>query len=94
MVIELNGRITEEGELELDLPSGLPAGKARIRIEIPTEAGWTSAELDRALQTEPLTGAEIVEAGLVGGWAEEGISDSAAWVEEQRRKMRERSRWR
>jgi hypothetical protein len=93
MVIQLNGHITEEGELKLDLPSGLPAGEARITIEIPTEASWTSDELNRALQTTPLTGTEIVEAGLLGGWADQGITDSAAWVEEQRRKRRERRRW-
>jgi len=88
--IRLNGRITTAGELELDLPSGLPAGEARITIEIPTEAGWTSRELDEALRVVPMTGAEIVEAGLLGGWEDEGIVDSAAWVEEQRRRRRER----
>lgn len=93
MVIQLNGRITEEGDLELNLPSGLPVGEARITIEIPTETNWTSDELDRALKTEPLTGAEIVEAGLVGGWADQGITDSAAWVEELRRKRREARGW-
>jgi hypothetical protein len=92
MVIQLNGRITEGGELELDLPSGLPPGEARITIEIPADAGWTHEELDRALQLAPLTGAEIVEAGLVGGWSDIGISDSSTWVEEQRQKRRERRR--
>ncbi|HEY7215877.1 MAG TPA: hypothetical protein VIC28_14715 [Thermoanaerobaculia bacterium] len=90
MVIQLNGRITDAGNLEVELPSGLPAGEARITIEIPPETGWTSDELEHALKIEPLTGAEIVEAGLIGGWADQGITDSAAWVEEQRRKRRER----
>jgi hypothetical protein len=88
MVIHLNGHITDDGELELDLPSGLPAGEARITIEIPTEVGWTQEDLDRALQTTPMTGAEIVKAGLVGGW--EGVPEGEAWVEEQRKKRRER----
>ena len=90
MVIHLNGQITEDGELELDLPSGLPAGEARITIEIPTEVGWTQEDLDRALQTTPMTGAEIVKAGLVGGWEDAGIEDSVRWVEEQRQARRER----
>jgi len=90
MVIHLNGHITDAGELELDLPSGLPAGEARITIEIPSQAEWTAADLDRALQTTPMTGAEIVKAGLVGGWEDEGIDDSALWVEEQRQARRER----
>jgi hypothetical protein len=33
-VIELNGRITESGELEIDLPEGLPPGEVRVRIEL------------------------------------------------------------
>jgi hypothetical protein len=90
MVIELNGRITEEGELKLDLPSGLPAGEARITIEIPSDTEWTSADLDRVLQTAPMTGAEIVKAGLLGGWEDSGISDGAGWVDEQRQTRRER----
>ena len=93
MVIQLNGRITEGGDLELDLPSGLPAGEARVTIEVPTETEWSAEELARALQTDPLPGSEIVKAGLVGGWADQGITDSAAWVEEQRRKRREARGW-
>jgi hypothetical protein len=90
MVIQLNGLITEEGKLKLDLPAGLPVGEARITIEIPSESGWTAADLDRALQTTPMTGAEIVKAGLLGGWENAGINDGAGWVEEQRRARRER----
>ncbi len=93
MVIQLNGRITDKGDLELDLPSGLPAGDARITIEIPTETDWSEEDLARALRTEPLTGAQIVEAGLIGGWADAGITDSTAWVEELRRKRREARGW-
>jgi hypothetical protein len=90
MVIHLKGHITDDGELELSLPSGLPAGEAQITIEIPAEIGWTSEELDRALRTVPMTGSEIVSAGLLGGW--EGAVEGAAWVEEQRQKRRERQR--
>jgi hypothetical protein len=32
-----------------------------------TEAPWTDAELAGLLKVEPLTGAEIVERGLLGG---------------------------
>lgn len=88
--IQLHGRITEKGELEIDLPPGLPPGEARVTIETPLEPAWSSEELDQALRTEPMTGAEIIAAGLVGGWKEEGITDGAAWVEEQRRRRRER----
>jgi len=91
--IQLKGRITDTGELELDLPEGLPPGEARITIEIPVAKEWTTRELDEALKVSPLTGAEIVEAGLLGGWADEGITDGQAWVEELRRKRREQRSW-
>ena len=58
--LRLNGRITEEGGLEIDLPPGLPPGEARITIEIPMEPGWSSDDLDQALKASPMTGAEIV----------------------------------
>jgi hypothetical protein len=90
MVIQLNGLITEEGTLKLELPAGLPVGEARITIEIPSEPRWTAADLDRVLQTTPMTGAEIVKAGLLGGWEGMGINDGAGWVEERRRARRER----
>lgn len=32
-IIELIGRITEDGKLELDFPTGLPPGEVRIIIE-------------------------------------------------------------
>lgn len=93
MVIHLNGRITESGELECDLPEGLPSGDARITIEIGDESGWTPKDLDEALRTVPMTGRQLVESGLLGGWEGEGIEDSAAWVEEQRRRRREQRGW-
>lgn len=85
----LRGRITEEGELDIELPAGLPPGEARITIEIPTAPVWTPEELDRALEIVPLTGAEIVRGGLTGGWAERGISDGEDWVQAMRQRRRE-----
>ena len=88
--IHVNGRITEEGQLEVDLPAGVPAGEARITIELLPEKAWTGEELDRALHIEPLTGAEIIAAGLASGWEDLGIASGAEWAEEQRRLRRER----
>src|SRR6185295_7672667 len=78
--IHLNGRITEEGELSIELPPGLPPGEALITIEIPVEPGWASDELDRALEVVPLAGAEIVRSGLTGGWSHKKIADGGDWV--------------
>jgi hypothetical protein len=52
-----------------------------------------TGELNNLLKAVPMTGAEIVQAGLLGGWADEGIVDSEAWVEELRRKRREQRPW-
>jgi len=92
-IIDLKGRITESGELEIKLPEGLPPGEARVRIEVPLGKDWTAQELDEALKIVPMTGAEIVQAGLLGGWENEGIVDSEAWVDELRRKRREQRSW-
>ncbi len=95
LTIQLMGRITENGELEATLPAGLPPGEVHITIQIgEPEPTWTNEELTELLQpVRPMTGKEIVDAGLLGGWADEGITDGATWIEEQRRKQRERSEW-
>jgi hypothetical protein len=90
--IHLQGKITEEGKLEIELPAGLPAGEARVTIELAPEADWSSEELAQALRIEPMTGAEIVAAGLAGGWEEAGIEDAVAWVDRQRQRRREQRR--
>jgi len=94
--IHLVGRITENGQLDIELPAGLPPGEARVTIEIAPESDtWTDEELDELLNAKhPMTGKEIVESGLlVGGLENEGITDSRAWVEEQRRKRSEQHTW-
>ncbi|HZF11352.1 MAG TPA: hypothetical protein VFE33_21375 [Thermoanaerobaculia bacterium] len=85
--IHLDGTITEQGQLEVELPEGLPAGKARATIEVPS-ADWTAEELAEALKVHPLTGAEIIAAGLTGGWKDEVSESGAEWVERQRRQRR------
>ena len=67
-------------------------GETKISTKIPLKSSRTPEEIDKALKVEPMTGTEIVASGLLGGWKDEEIMDSAAWVEEQRRKRRERFR--
>ena len=50
-------------------------------------------EPEELLRSEPMTGAEIIAAGLTGTWADLGIEDGAEWVNEQKRKRRERNKW-
>jgi hypothetical protein len=88
--IRLSGRVTENGELQFEIPQGLPPGDARITIEIGSPADWSPDELERALSVEPMTGAEIVAAGLLGGWADQKIDSGSDWVERRRAERRER----
>ncbi|MHB8627911.1 MAG: hypothetical protein ACYDBJ_10855 [Aggregatilineales bacterium] len=97
-ILELTGQINEKGELEANLPEGLPVGEVQITIELPDEAPLTDeevAELLRPPERYP-TGAEIVAAMKsreldTSAWAD--VGDGMAWVETQRKKRRERRRW-
>ena len=64
--------------------------------ELSEDRPWTEEEIQEMLKPgTPKTGAEIAaeieKEG--GGWEHYGITDSAEWVEEQRRKRRERNQW-
>lgn len=61
--------------------------------DVENEALYTDEEIEQMMKVEPMTGAEIVAAGLTGGWADMGISDGAEWVNEQKRKRQEKNRW-
>ena len=94
LTIHLDGHITASGELFIELPKDLPSGKVHVTIEMSTidtskAENFTEEEIKSLLTFTPKTGAEIVAAGLMGGWQDMGIADPVAWVEEQRRKQRE-----
>lgn len=101
--LRLNGRITEQGQLVVDeFPSNLPPQEVEVIIKLPEaipdqndpeNQPLTDEEMAYYLTQEPMTGHEIVEAGLVGGWEHKGITDSVEWVKEQRRKRKERRSW-
>ena len=65
----------------------------RLLAEAQDDEVWTDDEIAALLTIEPLTGREIVEAGLTGGWRDMDIGDGAAWVDELRRKRKERRQW-
>lgn len=63
---ELQGRITENGKLEIELPDGLPSGEVTVRIEVPdlavpidAEPDWTEEELEAMMKPDPKPAAEI-----------------------------------
>ncbi len=93
----------KDGELMLDLPENVQDGEVEVRViveaeldasPVPDDRPLTNAEIDEFLRRKPgKTGAEIVAAGLLGGWEHKGITDSVEWVKEQRRKRREKRGW-
>lgn len=94
VTIHLKGQVTPDGQLVFDVPDDLPPGEVNITLEIPnTDEQFTEEEINELLTFKPSTGAEIVAAGLMGGWEDMNITDPVAWGEEQRRKQREQKGW-
>lgn len=60
--------------------------------------GWTEDELAELLKPKkPLTGKQIVEkhlkSGVIGSWADEGITDGAEWVNQQKEQHKGKYQW-
>lgn len=69
------------------------AVKESLQGEPSEDETWTDEELAALSQITPMTGAEIVAAGLVGGWQDLGIEDGAEWVNDQKRRRKVRNQW-
>jgi len=93
--LHLTAHVNEKGELTAKLPVDVLLGEIEITVEVPDESvTWTEEELEELLKpVPPMTGKEIIEAGLAGGWADEDIVDGATWVEEQRRTHTRKFDW-
>jgi hypothetical protein len=91
--MRLKGRVTLDGNIEVQVPLDFPAGDVIVTIEslapLDDESivwDFLSDETLAALMTpEPKSGAEIIALGHTGGWEDRGITDSVSWLEEQRR---------
>jgi len=91
VTIRLTGQVTADGQLVFDVPENLPPGEVDITIEVPNlDEQFTEAEIKELLTFRPTSGADVVAAGLIGGWEDMNITDPLAFVEELRRKQRER----
>ena len=95
--VQVNGRVTPDGHLEVEIPANMPAGEVRITIEaiaadFDSSEQFNQEEIADLLTFTPQSGVDIVAAGLVGGWEHKGIEDSVDFVDELRRKQ-ERSKW-
>lgn len=98
--LKVEGYINQDGEPEFEMPSDHPVGKVTVTIEsaaIGSDEEWTDEELDALLSpsSKPKkTGAEIIRRIHDFGPTEwDAITDSEAWVDEQRRRYREQYRW-
>ena len=90
-IIRLKGILTENGEIKVDLPDNWQPGEVEVVITA-SESTWTDeewAEIEELLKPEPRPASEIE----TGGWEDMGIEDSVAFVEEMRRKRREKNQW-
>jgi hypothetical protein len=98
VTIQLTGHITENGELQVELPAGLPPGNVQITIEMANTAdlswearAWTPEELTQLSTPDPKTGAEIVAwLQAQNDWLDTDGMTGEQWVEAVRRKEQER----
>lgn len=70
----------------------LEAQEAETEQETVSLAG-DLYEIASNLGKHPMTGREIIAAGLTGGWEDLGINDSVEWLAAQRAKFEDRGSW-
>ncbi|NWF69991.1 MAG: hypothetical protein HXY40_12975 [Chloroflexi bacterium] len=74
----LQGEITADGRLKVELPPDLPPGKVQIEITMQPRGG---------------TLGDVLASGLVGAWAHRtDIEDSAAYSRKLRRRISRRGK--
>lgn len=100
-IFTIEGKITDDGQLIIDLPENAVRGPVWVTIESQLPYLEEDEEDDEA--AEPLwsagdlfglgqTAEEIANAPEIGSWADNPITDSAAYVRALRHSMFERRR--
>lgn len=96
--VRIKGRI-KDGKIEIDLPENVVEGDIEIQLPVATPAtvldgaSFTEDEITEALHPHPKSGAEIAQNPAIGSWADMDITDSNAWVVEQRRRRKVNHQW-
>lgn len=90
MLVRLDGQITQDGQLVIDLPEGLPAGEVKVTLEISaTDDMLTDAEIDAILSVQPARTREERIARLAeiepSSWSE--VDDPVAYVDHIRNEL-------
>lgn len=94
ITLHIKGQVTADGQLHFELPDNLPVGAVDITLEIPTpDEQSTLSSTSHLLTFTPSSCAEVVATSVVGGSEHANGTDPLVWVEEQRRKQRERREW-
>jgi len=80
--VRVEGEITAEGHLRVELPPELPRGRVAVTLEPLPEESLDLPEED--LKGLGLTAAEIAASPEIGAWAEEREVSGAEYVESLR----------
>lgn len=84
IALRMEGEITEDGHLLVDLPSELPSGRVMVILEPISEESLELTEDD--LRGAGLTAEEIASSPGIGAWAgDPEIPSGAEYVEALRR---------
>lgn len=108
-MVSVKGILTEDGKIEVDLPEGWQAGEIRVEVQIEPAwtdeeidevlnfKGKSLGDIDPSLLGAGLDAncfqAKPASEIQTGGWEDAGIEDSVEFVENLRRKRRERNQW-
>jgi hypothetical protein len=91
IALRIEGEVTEDGQLLVDLPPELPKGRVAVTLEPLPEDDLELSEED--LQGAGLTAQEIAASPEIGAWAEEGTGESGAEYVERIRQAPPRYSW-
>ena len=89
--LRVEGEITEDGHLLVDLPPELPSGRVVVTLELLSEDDLELTEED--LRGAGLTAEEIASSPEIGAWTEDQAGQSGAEYVEQIRRASPRYSW-
>lgn len=91
MALRMEGEITEDGHLLVDLPPEVPRGRVVVTLEPLPEDDLELTEDD--LKGAGLTAEEIALSPEIGAWAEDDEAQSGAEYVEKLRRASPRYSW-
>ena len=81
--LRIEGEVTADGHLLVELPSELPRGRVMVTLELLPEDDLEVREDD--LEGRGLTAEEIAASAEIGAWAGDDSQSGAEYVEQIRR---------